>query len=579
MVEPRTAPSLPPKAPLPDLHSTAALAELVGLSPDKLTFWAWRFPRHQSYRYFEIARRGGGVRGIQAPIAPLKKIQRDIATALGAAYRAPAHVHGFTRHRSPKTNASVHVGQRFVFAIDLADFFPTVTDRRVKGLFRAWPFEYPEEVAILLVRLCCFGGVLPQGAPTSPIISNYVCRGMDRKLAALARANGCFYSRYADDLVFSTDRSSFPPALAYLNDGRAMPGVPLRAVVDGAGFSINESKTRMQTCFARQRVTGLIINEKVNLPRSYIRGLRAVLHIWRRYGAEDAARSLRRAGPESTWPPGKPYPSLEQVVRGRVMYVAHVRGKDDPVFLNLARKLEALDPHFEFRPAAAVRPLQAKLYTEGTTDIQHIRAALRYFHARGDFQNLTLIDDENSDCGSDQQLLGKCKLLKEHPPNGFAVCLFDTDTKIARDAVGEEGWLAYGPKVVAVGLAAPSGEDSSERLCIELLHPEAIRKTKDAKGRRVYRNDEFDPTTTIHRSEPCKVPYSGGGKGLIATDVLPLKGKGNIARAKTAFARAVEHEPESFESLDFAGFRATFERIATALVSLDLAEHLLEGDM
>jgi RNA-directed DNA polymerase len=579
MVEPRAAPSLQPKAPPPDLHSTAALAELVGLSPEKLTFWAWRFPGHQSYRYFEIARRGGGVRGIQAPIAPLKKIQRHIATALGAAYRAPAHVHGFTRHRSPKTNALVHVGQRFVFAIDLADFFPAVTDRRVKGLFRAWPFEYPEEVAVLLVRLCCFGGVLPQGAPTSPIISNYICRGMDRKLAALARANGCFYSRYADDLVFSTDRRTFPPALAYLSDGRAVPGMPLRALVDDAGFSINGDKTRMQTCFARQRVTGLIVNKKVNVPRSYIRGLRVVLHIWRRHGAEDAARSLRRAAPDPNWPPGKPYPGLQQVVRGRVMYVAHIKGRDDPVFITLARKLEALDPHFQFRPAAVVRPLQAKLYTEGPTDIQHIRAALRYFHSHGDFKNLTLIDDESSDCGSDQQLLRKCKLLKENPPSGFAVCLFDTDTKIARDAAGEEGWLAYGPKVVAAGLAAPSGEDSPGRLCIEVLHPESIRKTQDEKGRRVYRNDEFDPETTIHWSEPCKVPYSGGGKGLIATEVFPLEGKGNIARAKSAFARAIEHEPETFDDLDFAGFRATFERIATALASLDAAEQLRERSM
>lgn len=269
MVEPRTAPSLSPKAPLPDLHSTAALAELVGLSSDKLTFWAWRFPRHQSYRYFEIARRGGGVRGIQAPIAPLKKIQRHIATALGAAYRGPAHVHGFTRHRSPRPTLPSMSGSALFLRSTLRTSFQRLPIAGSRGSFALGHSNTPEEVAILLVRLCCFGGVLPQGAPTSPIISNYVCRGMDRKLAALARANGCFYSRYADDLVFSTDRRSFPSALAYPSDGRAMPGVPLRAVVDGAGFSINENKTTMKTCFARQRVTGLIVNEKVNLPRSF----------------------------------------------------------------------------------------------------------------------------------------------------------------------------------------------------------------------------------------------------------------------------------------------------------------------
>jgi RNA-directed DNA polymerase len=568
VVESRAAHTSLKPPPLPDLHSLAALAELVGLPLDRLNWWAWVFPRNKCYRRFEIAKRGTGSRSILAPIAPIKAIQRQIATALTRSYRAPAHVHGFTLNRSPLTNATVHVGQRWIFAIDLEDFFPSITARRVRGLFEAWPFEYPEQVARLLARLCCFQDALPQGAPTSPIISNYICRGMDRQLAKLAKDNVCYYSRYADDLTFSTDRRNFPTALAEFDGDKATPSPTLHGLIDNAGFRIAERKTRLQVTFGRQRVTGLIVNEKVNVPRSYLRGLRAVLHIWRRYGPEAAAKSLRRASPDPNWPPGKPFPGLAQVVRGRIIYVGSVRGFTDPAYLKLARKLAERDPHFEFRPASSIRPLRAQLFTEGPTDPPHIRAALRYFHKRGEFSNLTLDIGAEADRESDQKLKLHCEQLRDYGTDSAAVCLFDSDSKVAKEAVGPEGWKAYGPKVVAVGLAAPRGEDPHKARCIELLHPESIRKAKDSEGRRIYLNAEFDPTTSLHRQERCAVPRAGK-ESLIATEVFEFGRRDNIARQKRAFAYAIEHEQDTFENLNFEGFRPTFERIITALASLE----------
>ncbi len=220
MDEPRAARLLPEKPALPDLYSLQALAEFVDLPLSKLNWWAWAFPVEKRYRCFKIAKRNGSPRYIDAPIAPIKQIQRKLATSLAASYRAPAHVHGFTHARSPLTNAAVHVGQRWVFAIDIEDFFPSITAARVRGLFLSFPFGYPDEVATTLARVCCHRDALPQGAPSSPIISNYICRGMDRQLAKLAIGHGCYYSRYADDLVFSTDRSLFPTGVAIREGGK-----------------------------------------------------------------------------------------------------------------------------------------------------------------------------------------------------------------------------------------------------------------------------------------------------------------------------------------------------------------------
>ena len=567
MDEPQAAQNASSRPSLPDLYSVASVAELAEVSPSTLTYWAYIHPRRDRYNHFEIKKRSGETRRIDAPVAPLKAIQRSLASALTTSYKPPAHVHGFTRDRSPLTNARIHVGQRWLFAIDLANFFPSITYKRVRGLFRSWPFMYPEPVARLLAELCCYRNALPQGAPTSPIISNYLCRSMDRQIAQLAIKHRCYYSRYADDLVFSTDRTSFPTGIASFEEGRAEPSHALASIVKSSGFRINKKKTRMQICFERQRVTGLVVNEKANIPRSYLRGLRALIYIWERYGPQDAAQALQRAHPDFNRPPGKAYPGLAQVVRGRIQYVGSVRGWNDSAYLKLARRFEALDPHFEARTPTTARSAEAHLYTEGPTDLRHIRAALDHFHEQGEFLNLTLQVTAESDRGSDQKLAEYCRALKEVGTTDFAVCLFDTDTKIAREAVGSDGWRAYGPRVVAVGLAPPAAADQHGPYCIELLYEDSVLKTNDSEGRRVFKRSEFHPRTTVHESGQCTVPHAGK-KSLIAEEVYEMGTNANVARSKAEFARAVAENPESFDHLSFEGFRPTFQRILFALDSL-----------
>jgi RNA-directed DNA polymerase len=567
MVEPRAAPPRPHPDPLPDFHSRVAVAEFLGLEPRRLAYWAWVIRDSKRYKRFPITKRNGNLRYIDAPVPPLKEIQRKLNRALTAAYRPPIHVHGFTPTRSPLTNSDIHIGQSWVFAVDLEDFFPTITKPRVRGMFRKWPFDYPDDVAELLSELCCHEGSLPQGAPTSPIISNYLCRSMDRELGQLAQNNSCYYSRYADDLVFSTNRRGFPTAVAVSDGGLAQPGLGLRTVINRAGFKFNATKTRMQSSIQRQRVTGLIVNEKRNLPRDYIRGLRALLHIWKRYGAEDAASSLRRASPDPNWPPGKPYPNLAVVARGRLQYIGAVRGWSDPVYLKLAVKLADLDPHFEIRePSDSPREFVAHLYTEGISDVRHIRAALSHFHESGEFANLKLVIDEDSAIGDDRQLAEYARGLGQFGTGSLGVCLFDSDTKAALAAVGEHGWEMYGSKTVAVGLAPPPFRDPHEKLCIEMLYEDAVLQTKDDGGRRIYLTSEFKPTS-VHESEKCTIPRTGSD-ALIAPKVFAFDSDDNLARSKTYFAKAIEEEPESFSDLSFDGFRPTFQRIITALEAL-----------
>ena len=156
---------------------------------------------------FEIARRAGRPpRVIHAPIKPIKQIQRVLADALTDCYEPKPHVHGFTPGRSPISGARYHQRQEWVLRVDLADFFPSINFGRVRGLFMGFPFEYEPRVATVLAQICCHQNQLPHGAPTSPIVSNLICRGLDADLARLARRERCFFTRYADDLSFSSDR-------------------------------------------------------------------------------------------------------------------------------------------------------------------------------------------------------------------------------------------------------------------------------------------------------------------------------------------------------------------------------------
>lgn len=250
------------------------------------------------YRRFAIPRRRGGRRWIEAPRAPLREVQRALLREV--LYRAHPHAaaHGFVPARSILTHAQLHVGQAWVLCMDLEDFFPSVLADQV-GRVLTEDLALDPAAAALVAVLTTFEGRLPQGAPTSPHLANLAFHAGDLALAALAEDAGLTYSRYADDLTLSGP--ALPPDLER----------QVEAAVQAAGFQLNRRKTRRMPRWRQQRVTGLVVNERVALPRSTRRWLRAARHRLRQREADPGAAPEPSLGPEQL----RGYDALESMLR------------------------------------------------------------------------------------------------------------------------------------------------------------------------------------------------------------------------------------------------------------------------
>lgn len=287
---------------LPDLVDADSLAQKLGLNISQLRWLAYHreVDAGTHYRRWSIPKRDGGLRTITAPKKLLKTAQRWALR--NVAEKLPVHgaAHGFLADRSIVTNAAVHAGADTIVKVDIKDFFPTVTWRRVKGLLRKAGF--PEQVATLLALISTeaprdavqFRGktwfvatgprALPQGAPTSPAYSNALCMKLDRRMSGLARVLGFKYTRYADDLAFSWRK---PEKSAEGVHPKAPVGVLLRGVRDilrGEGFAMHPDKTRVMHAGGKQRITGMVVNKapdgapSARVPRETVRRLKAALH-------------------------------------------------------------------------------------------------------------------------------------------------------------------------------------------------------------------------------------------------------------------------------------------------------------
>jgi hypothetical protein len=281
---------------LPPLPDVEALAKALGTTIPRLRWLAYHreVDSGTHYHRWNIPKRDGSARLISAPKPELKAIQRWIAREITEHLPIHGAAHGFVPGRSIATNATVHATARVVVKLDIKGFYPTVTTRRVKGLLRRAGLG--EQVATLLALLATESPreevvthgrtyyvatgprSLPQGAPTSPSITNALCLRLDCRLSGLARKLGCRYTRYADDLAFSWHG---PPP-----EGGTQIGALLRAVrtiVKSEGFEIHTKKTRVMRRGARQRVTGLVVNAaapgvpSVRVPRETVRELRAAI--------------------------------------------------------------------------------------------------------------------------------------------------------------------------------------------------------------------------------------------------------------------------------------------------------------
>lgn len=335
---------------LKSCESLSDLATIMGLKPQHLGYVIHAIPDASKYEKFYIPKKNGERRLICSPKPNLSLIQSRLLDLLSDCEAEINPVfentnknvsHGFRRkngtHTIPlsiRTNARKHVGKRYVLNIDIDDYFPSFNFGRVRGYFlKNNYFKLNEPVATAIAQICCFENQLPQGAPTSPVVSNLICGILDQRLIKIAKKYGCSYSRYADDITFSTNQYSFPIEIASFERGwfvRKVLGIlgkkndkicasqKLVGVFSQSGFSINKSKTRLQENDLRQVVTGLVVNRKPNVSREYKKRTRSMIHSLVTTGSATHAQPRGGSGPAIPV-------SLEQIL-GRTSHAFFVEG-------------------------------------------------------------------------------------------------------------------------------------------------------------------------------------------------------------------------------------------------------------
>ena len=295
------------------------------------------------YTHFSIPKKSGGQRRISAPSRGLSHILYYINEMLKAVYQPSEYAMGFAEGRNVVDNASRHIGQNYVFNTDLENFFPSIEQPRVWKRFQLPPFNFNQQIASILAGLCCikekkgngeFRYVLPQGAPTSPLITNAICDNLDRKLSGLARRFGLHYSRYADDITFSSMHNVYHENGEFISE--------LKRIIESQGFHINNKKTRLQKFGQRQEVTGLTVSNRVNTSREYVAEIRNLLHIWEKYGYNEAYKRFYPHYKKNKGHVKKGEPMLENVLYGKLQYLKMVKGEKDPVYSALQARYNRL---------------------------------------------------------------------------------------------------------------------------------------------------------------------------------------------------------------------------------------------
>mgnify|MGYP003293396258 CR=1 FL=1 len=366
------------------LQTRAELAAALDIPLKKLTYLLYIKGTENCYSAFWIPKKSGGVRVICAPNEDLKEIQKKLASLLQDKQfemhkdsKTPRVLsHGFERGRNIFSNSKIHCKKRFVFNLDLEDFFGSIHFGRIVGYFEKNRFfEFSHEVAVAIAQLCCYQGKLPQGAPTSPVLANLVSEILDYKLLNISKKYRVDYTRYADDLTFSTNDPKF------LNNYESFYR-EVNGTIRRAGFAVNEKKTRLQYRDSRQTVTGLVVNQKINIYRDYYKQTRAMAHQLYKTG------SFQINGVDGT---------LAQL-EGRFAFIHqcdllnsnHITERKPTHFLT-SREKQYQKFLFYKTFYAHDTPL---LVMEGPTDIRYLKAALMNMH--NDYPKLVQRESDGS---------------------------------------------------------------------------------------------------------------------------------------------------------------------------------------
>lgn len=405
---------------LQSVKSVDQLAILLHYKPNALRYILYGQKREEKYHEFKVPKRNGGERTIHAPDEELKQLQRNLSVlmqdCLGELLEAKGIkndqvVHGFTRDRSILTNAQRHRNQRWILNIDLKDFFPTVNFGRIRGfLMKHRDFQLVEPVATVIATIACHDGVLPQGSPCSPVFANLIAQVLDVRILKLVHRVGCRYSRYADDLTFSTSRRKFPSELATMapaEEGKPhvwIPGNDLREIIVGAGFVINDSKTNMMYKESRQEVTGIVANRELRPRTEYRKLVRAMVHRYVTTGTFDIAKFVEKDGVRVL----EKQPGHPNVLHGMLGFIDYVRFWSDKLRAESDKKRteeeekqrkaglrNVLSSEEETYRAFLIYKLfyaaeQPTILCEGETDIIYLKCAIRRLAAQ--FPALAKVD-------------------------------------------------------------------------------------------------------------------------------------------------------------------------------------------
>lgn len=337
-----------------ELNTRKDVAELLGISDQSLRYFLFKVRPENMYRTFEIPKGNGAYRMISAPERKWKMVQRKLARVLAVIYEPKHCAYGFIEKKNCVLNAKNHINKKILLNVDLKDFFSQIHFGRIRGMLMAKPYSIGEEAATTIAQIACLNGRLPQGAPSSPVIANMVAAPLDNALMRLAERYQCIYTRYADDITFSTSKAKFDDKLVSYKEGEVRLGKELEAILRKNSFEANYNKVALRPRTLRQEVTGLTVNVFPNLRRSYVRQLRGILHSCEKYGVYAAAKGYVEKGycNNSTICSLINNPAAEErivawfkhVIIGKVNYVKQVKGDKDLTFLSFAKKVnEVLD--------------------------------------------------------------------------------------------------------------------------------------------------------------------------------------------------------------------------------------------